>query len=289
MQTRRMLLIVALTGTCMWGAGRTLGAGEPTSCPFPLARSIAGDQALPLPFGATLTYFTQEQDYDIDRLRVKFATIPPALAAQLPAAAAAALAAGAPLDGSIMGSVRAENALQEANLRLDMWLLPFLNVFGIVGSLDGKTDVNTALLPGGLTVNYKGIVYGGGATLAAGRNNVFASLTGIYTGSALDTSDSTVTAWVVQPNLGYRFTNVAPLAGVAVWIGAMYQKAAEHHDGTTTVPPYGPVAYNVDLQERDPWNYTVGAHVDLTPCWQAEVEGGFGNRTHLSAGLTYRF
>jgi hypothetical protein len=275
---------LAAVGFCvLWTA---VAAGQEAPRALPLGASWAGGQKLPLPFGVNLTLFTQEQDYKLESLNVALPELTPAMAAALPAGAIGAMGA---VSAGVMEGVAAENALQEANVKLDLWLLPFLNLFGMVGVINGETDVATPLIPGGLSVTYEGLVYGAGATLTGGYRNFFAAVTGIYTGTELDTADSTITAWILQPVVGCRWTAPEDAFGASLWVGAMFQQAEEEHSGTVLAPPFGNVDYEVTLAESDPWNFVVGGRVTLSPHWYAEAEGGFGDRTHLMAGAGYRF
>ena len=102
---------------------------------FPLGKSMAGDRQLPLPWGIGLTLHQQDQDYSLSRLDIDI-----------------------PVDLSLVQDVEVENTVGEANLKLDLWLLPFLNVFGLVGRIEGETTVNLAPFFSDLAVEYDGVV-----------------------------------------------------------------------------------------------------------------------------------
>ena len=95
--------------------------------------------------------------------------------------------------------------------RLDLWLLPFANVYGIFGYINGEAELDLdisaiigniqipglppIILPGGktdLNIDYNGTTYGGGMTLAAGYKNFFASIDGNYTYSNIDVVDGKI-------------------------------------------------------------------------------------------------
>ncbi|MGH7858356.1 MAG: TonB-dependent receptor, partial [Candidatus Binatia bacterium] len=109
----------------------------------------------PLPFGVSGVYFHQEQEYVIEKLTL-----------------------GVPgLVGLPTNLLRIDNEIDETNAKFDAWLLPWLNVFGIAGKLDGETNVDfSALGPAlqlpftRLTIEYDGEVYGGGAVVAGGTD-----------------------------------------------------------------------------------------------------------------------
>ena len=220
----------------------------------------------PRPFGVGFTVYGQDQDYEIERLSFN--------------------APGLAVDEDL---IAIDNQIHEYNLKLDYWVAPFLNVFGIVGQLDGSTriDLSAARLPIPLThlsINYDGEVYGGGVTLAVGGERWFASLTGIYTDTNLSGDfDSQVSAIVVSPKVGLHGDRGA------VWIGAMWQQAEEEHSGNLAIPFVGNVDFAVKLAEESSTNLLMGMSAGITEHWHVELEGGAGDRLHASAGLTYRF
>ena len=66
------------------------------------------------------------------------------------------------------------NNTTSTHLRIDYWVLPFLNVFGLVGKIDSNTSVDLGGFDLGLPiqlddlqVDSKGTVYGLGLVLAA--------------------------------------------------------------------------------------------------------------------------
>jgi len=233
---------------------------------LPWGASLSQGQELPPPFGIGVTLYSQNQPYRVDSLSFSlpgFTTIPASL-------------------------LKIDNRIAEANVQLDAWLFPFLDVFGLVGKIDGSTrvDFRQLALPlpfSGITVGYHGNVYGAGATLVAGGEHWFASLTGVKTKADLSGDfDSRVNATVVMPRLGIGN------AKTSYWIGAMYQRTDENHKGTIVLPYLGPAAFAVALSQKSDWSGLVGAHAALGKAWTLELEGGFGNRTSASLTLAYR-
>lgn len=218
------------------------------------------DSRLPSPLGLGVNVYHQSQSYDLSSLRVN--VLPGDLAA---------------LEG-----IEINNDVAEVNVKLDYWLLPVLNVFGILGNVNGETDVDTDLIPG-LSVKYDGVIYGAGVTLAAGWEQVFVTLTVALTETELDASTSSVKAWILSPKVGMigRYG--------AVWVGGMYQQTDEKHEGSITVPVFGSVDYNVEFEQKESWNGSVGFATGIGENWQIDLEGGFGDRMHASVSTTYRF
>lgn len=239
---------------------------------LPFMKDLAGDTTLPRPWGIGLDFYTMDQDYDIDSLLF---TLP-----------------GVSIGDS--SKIGVTNEVQHFDIKGDVWLLPFLNVFGIVGrvNIDTVVDFRTAdiqgLPPGvnlgKLPVSFDGTVLGGGFTLAYGTENWFTSVTSTFTKT--DTSgdlDSSVKSTSVQPRIGllrdaWRF-----------WVGGMYLKTDEKHSGTFELPFIGGVPFAVDLVTQDNWNYTAGTGYVFSDRVDLSFEVGFGNRTHTLFNLNARF
>ena len=235
-----------------------------TSFPFPLAKSIVDEAALPRPLGIGINYHGQDQGYDLKSLEFSI---------QMP----------------VPDDVTVENEVHEYNLKVDLWVLPFLNVFGLIGSVDSETEVDLGETMGQINIESSGTVYGGGGTLAMGVNRFFGSVTGTYTGTSLEESSSSMTTLVLTPKLGVTFDDVLFTNSVSVWGGAMYQKTDESHQGNIEIEGMGPVDYDVELEADAPWNYLAGLSTGIMDHWNLEFEGGFGDRTHATGQLVYRF
>jgi hypothetical protein len=237
---------------------------------LPFMREIAGDHVLPRPYGIGGDIFTMHQDYAIDSLTFS-----------LPGFVLA--------DPSV---IKIKNHLVEEDLKLDAWVFPFLNVFGIYGHLDAQTDVNLSAvaipgLPvslGTLPIKYNGSVYGGGLTLAAGGDHWFASVTGTWTRSSLSGDfDSKVKARTIQPKIGvingpFQF-----------WVGAMGLHTDEEHSGVIALPGLGSVPFAVTLKQASTWSPTVGMHYELDRFADVTLEFGGGDRRTTLLNVSLRF
>lgn len=237
---------------------------------LPFLREIAGDHVLPRPYGIGGDIFTMHQDYAIDSLTFS-----------LPGFSLA--------DPSI---ITIKNRVVEEDLKLDAWVFPFLNVFGIYGHLDAQTDVNLSavtipFLPvslGTLPIRYNGSVYGGGVTLAAGGDHWFASVTGTWTRSSLSGDfDSSVKARTIQPRIGlvdgpWQF-----------YVGAMGLHTDEEHSGTIVLPGLGSVPFAVKLRQASTWSPAVGVHYEMDRFADATLEFGGGDRRTTLFNVNLRF
>ncbi len=239
---------------------------------------MAGDRKLPRTWGIGIDYFSMDQPYQIDSLSF----FPPVL----------------PITDPSLLDVN--NEIDHIDLKIDVWVLPFLNLFGIYGQIDGDTTVDLSSLglplPPDvqvLRIGYDGDVYGGGAVLAFGGDKWFASVTATFTDTSLGGDfDSTVEATTIQPRIGLRFGDHTD-----IWIGGYIIDAEESHSGTIIVDlgplvPPGvpfPLDFDVDLSQAEDFNFSVGMHMMLTDAWETTIEVGGGDRRTVLANLTYRF
>lgn len=237
---------------------------------LPFLKDRVGDAELPRPWGIGLDFYTMDQHYDIDSLQF-----------DLP---------GISLDDPSLLSVT--NDVQHFDLKLDAWVLPFLNVFAVLGHLESDTVIDLSQAPvqglpfplSKLPVNTDGTVVGLGITLAYGNENWFTSVTATRTETDLGgTFDSNIDTTTVQPRIGL-------VRGAwQYWVGGLYLDAEETHTGTVQLPVLGPVPFDVVLGSSDDWNTALGVrhvfseHADLT------FEVGFGDRDHTLFNFTYRF
>lgn len=238
--------------------------------PFPLMRDIAGDRELPRPYGVGIDFFTLDQGYDID-----------SLAFSLPG-----------VGGVDTDVIDVDNNVWESDIKFDVWVLPFLNVFGIFGHVSGDTAVDLSAVPlplpvplGTLDIEYSGQVFGGGATLAFAGEHWFTSLTGTYTKSDLSGDfDSDVKSVTWQPRVGY-------LNGPWVFFaGGYYIDTEEKHQGAIALPGLGSVPFDVTLESNSKFNPSLGVYYRFTDHAETTLElgGGNGRQTTL-LNFTWRF
>ncbi len=247
------------------------------------ANGLAGDRKLPRTWGIGVDYFTMRQPYQIDELIVS----PPVLPIT---------------DPSILP---VDNQITHTDIHIDVWVTPFLNVFGIYGRIDGETTIDLGVLGlplppnvNSLLVDYDGDVYGGGIVLAVGGDSWFASVTGTFTDTSLEGDfKSSVQATTIQPRLGLRFDDHTEF-----WVGGYFVDATEKHSGTLSIdfgpiiaPPGGPIPrpidldFAVELSQEEDFNPSIGMHMMMSDAWETTVEVGGGDRRTVLVNFTYRF
>ena len=258
------------------------------------AEAAARGYNLPLPFGVGGTFYREQQPFDITNLKVSFR--------------------GSDLV-SVKGFVELDRVDATQNVgavRMDVWLFPFLNVYGLLGYMSGKIEGTVGLpavpirppilvipaqtLP--LSIAYEGPVFGGGITLAGGvevtkwrQLTAFLVLDANYTYTALDFVDERLEAtagakaFIFSPRLGLR-GQIYKSVFAAAWVGAMYQRVSETLEGRA---PDRQIEFVVEQKPVAPWNALVGGRVELGPHVDLMVEVGIGTRQSVLGGLTFRF
>ena len=223
------------------------------------------------PWGIGIDYFTMDQDYDIKSLEF-----------------------GLPGVGDIDPSlVDVTNKVQHFDLKLDVWITPFLNVFGLIGRVDADTivDVGGVSIPGigplpAFPVSYDGTVYGLGANFIYGTEYWFAALNSTWTNTNLSGDfDSSVKSFTIQPRIGLIRNQWT------MWVGGMWLDTKEKHSGTfqLPIPGFPPTPFAVELETMNKWNYATGVGYIFSPKATIYFEYGFGDRTHTLFNFTYRF
>ncbi|WP_425671120.1 hypothetical protein ACPSL3_20655 [Vibrio owensii] len=238
---------------------------------FPLMGDIVRQKGidLPLPYGVSVAYRNQEMNLPFNDFNIM------------------GIGLNDLFDPSkSIGTVNAESL----SLRGDVNILPFWNVFGVLGkvNVDAAIDAeytgkageaikdklndklpglgnafcrdlapalcNTANVHVPLHLEYD--VIGVGTTLSMGYKEFFGSVTGTYTTTRLkgndDWGDPIVT---IQPMLGYQLVDYR----AQIFLGAEYQGLKPNMTGTIDSVEVGgkPFEYNVGL-DMEEWAYLVG-------------------------------
>jgi hypothetical protein len=262
---RRILLVLFIM------APLVANAQESGSGPI-FMKDMLGDREFFEPWGIGLDFYTMEQDYTIKSLTFDLPGIDD-------------------IDTSLVG---VSNKVQHYDLKVDLWLTPFLNVFGLLGRVDADTrvDLSDVTVPGldfplgVLPVSYDGTVYGAGFNLVYGTDRWFASLNNTWTDTSLSGDfNSSVSSYTAQPRVGLIFGKWT------TWVGGMYLNTSEKHNVTIQLPVPGwpPVPFDITLETLEAWNYTVGVGHVFGPKATIYLELGFGDREHTLFNFTYRF
>ncbi|QQX79857.1 virulence protein [Shewanella sp. KX20019] len=260
---------------------------------FPIWAQEAIDlgHELPKPFGFSFNYMSMEQPLIVDSV---------------------AFSGLGGLDDLL--SITGSEALQDSEtitFRADAWVLPFLNLYGVLGHTKGSSVANvqleadwSSLLPPlactvnpcssisdpfDFELNFKGTTYGVGGTLVGGIGNWFALLDVNYTNTNLDILDGEISSIVVSPRAGYRTSYNQH--DIQVWVGAMYQNVEQTFSGylRDIGIPLGNAKFEVNQHLEDKWNGLIGGQIGVTKNIDLLMELGFGTRTSFMMSLGYRF
>ncbi|MGR5238954.1 TonB-dependent receptor [Vibrio alfacsensis] len=261
-----------LASSCLFN-----GIASADSLSFPIWKEEAQARGyeLPKPFGLNLSYMGMEQGINVDSI------------------ALTGLGGIETLFDMEAGS--GKQASDVMTLRADMWLFPFLNLYGLVGTLDGysETDVSVKIFGESIgkfpfRLDLDGYTYGGGFVLAGGYEQWFALVDASYTQTSLNVIDGAIDAIVVSPRVGYNFhQNGIP---VRVWLGAMYQNVQQELSGSleqVDIPLNG--RFNVKQRLASEWNTIAGLQYQINESWYLLSEAGFGERQSIFFSLDRRF
>lgn len=217
------------------------------STPYPYALPIWGDKAtamgfdLPYSAGLSVNYLTQESELVINNLTVGFN--------------------GGP-QYNIDEIIRIDEAIARAsavNIRPDVWVLPFLNVYGLLGRAQTSTDIGAGIyLPDtanvwnevasfGTTAKFNATVMGFGITPTMGVGGGWIALDMNFAWTDVDALDKPVKTFVFGPRFGKSFKLKKPHQQIAVWVGGFRVKFSSETTGSLPLKDLFPDA---DIQGK---------------------------------------
>lgn len=238
---------------------------------------------LPRPFGVSIGFMHQDQPFDVGGVVVNGTDVKtPGLA--------------------VVDEVQNEESTM--TLRFDAWLLPFWNVYGILGRTEGDAEgplkINLAPVFPGLCkladnncqvdttfeLDYTADVFGVGTTIAGGYKDFFGMIDVNRTTANLDISKTDAEAVVLSSRIGWN-GKLGGFTGV-LWVGAMYQEIEQTLDLEIDIGK-NTVDVEIDQSTAEPWNYLIGGQWDINRSFAVLAEIGFGERSSQMLNVTYRF
>ena len=194
--------------------------------------------------------------------------------------------------------------------RVEAWVLPFLNLYGLIGRVDGRAniDIAPAFLPPkhspkyDLRLDYGGLTFGLGGTLAAGikpfkgRSTIIFGLADLNVTQTFPdfrrvvTSVAPVTVGVVNVRGGVRdrILHTSSLGDIyaSAWGGVMWEDVQKIMSGSVSI-------FDLDFQGKtrsvDAWNTIVGAGLEIGKHVNLMIDIGIGERRSLMVSATIRF
>ncbi|PHR86225.1 MAG: hypothetical protein COA78_38165 [Blastopirellula sp.] len=269
---------------------------------FPLYNERLAEKGihLPKPWGLAIMGTLNDQEQNLTKLGIN-------------------LGKGAPPDPNVLYPIplvnlsRVESKIKQAMVKLDLWVLPFMNVFAAVGKMQGDVsfdvDIDTsAILPpiacrNGCPVvsipfdtqsNMAGATVG--AIFAFGIKNWFASLEFSRTFTIGDKTDGTITSnqagfrggrnfhagngWLISPYLGVSYLDV--------------DQTVHGHTGLANAFPDGDdlfVSYTLHTENVDKWQGIIGLNLSA-PKSAFMIQGEYAAWKHskrFTLSVTKRF
>jgi len=125
------------------------------------------------------------------------------------------------------------NKSYSINVRPDLWILPFLNVYGILGYGDSNTEVNIVAPIELQSIVDQGLNTAGFGVMAAGGvGPIWFSVDANWTWSKPELLDTPVLVNVLGIRMGHTFVfNNKPERNIALWAGTMYMKMSSDTSG----------------------------------------------------------
>ena len=186
---------------------------------YPYSLPIWGDKAtakgfnLPYSAGVSMNYFWQKSDININNLYVGFNNGP---------------------KYNLDEVVRFQNSTAEVGsltVRPDIWLLPFLNVYGIFGKTNTQTNIKSSVyIPDAdnnwseiasfsTKANFSGTTFGLGITPTIGIGGGWFALDMNMAWTDLKGLDKPAFTYIFGPRFGKTFKFNKPEQNIAVWVG----------------------------------------------------------------------
>jgi hypothetical protein len=255
---------------------------KPSALPFLAEEARKRGYELPLPFGVGLVYYNLHRAIEITDVRVG--------------------RNGAPLSSvSRFAQFASSSNVNNLNLKFDVWLLPFLNLYAIAGGVWNKSDTNIdvtlpPILPGGnprrfqlsVPTELNGTVGGLGITLAGGYKSLFAAADVSAARADLGFDDK-FKAIIASLRLGWN--GKAGARPLRIWVNGTYWDTATVARGTVADPDGGTLAFEVDQGPLHPYTYGLGASCGLTRRWELALDTGsdFHGGWYVALIPVYRF
>ena len=237
---------------------------------------------LPLPFGAGLVFYHLSRDIEVTDLRLSRNGAPPTSVS----------------DFATLGSRADVNNL---NVKLDAWILPFVNLYAIVGYVwnESETSIDITLPPltsGGPTrrrhvevpTEIEGSVAGVGMTLAGGYGPFFMTYD-INAAQADLGFDDRFKAVITSVRGGWNGkTGTRPLRA---WASVTDWNTFATASSTVPDPDGGTLSFEVDQGPRWRYTYGLGAQSAFYPWLELAVDAGsdFHGGWYLALVPVYRF
>lgn len=247
---------------------------------------------LPLPIGLSGMYYAQEESFRMPKLKLGGH-------------------GGSLFDAGGLVRVPDVRIAESARLlRLDGWVLPFLDLYAVVGHVQGRAnvDIAPAFFPPkaspkfDLRLDYEGPTVGLGGTLAAGVKPFKDRPTIVFGLADLNVTETfldfkrvvrsldpvTVTVLNVRGGVRDRIAHTSSLGDVygSLWGGVMWEGVQEIMSGNVSIFD---LDFEGKIRSRGPWSPIIGAGLEIGKHVSLMIDVGCGERRSLMLSATFRF
>ena len=207
----------------------------PYSLPIWGAKATAKGYQLPLSAGVSVNYFWQQSDLIISDLFVGFNNGPMY---------------------DLNEIIRFNDAVSTASVitvRPDIWLFPFLNVYGIFSKAKTSTEINAGLwIPNengtwnevsafSSKAEFDAMAMGIGLTPTMGIGGGWIALDMNFTWTDVSALNKPVFTFVFGPRIGKTFKFKKPDSNIAIWVGAFRVKLSSETNGSLSLSEVMPI------------------------------------------------
>jgi hypothetical protein len=236
---------------------------------------------LPLPYGVGIMSIFMERDIEVRDVTVQFLDRPPESVAD-------------------RADFEVSNFTRSLAARFDAWVLPFINVYALIGQATTDTSLRSRILidrPNGDPLEVEitddsrvdGPMGGLGLTAVVGGDAWFAMADANYTYAETDLFDEEIRAWLYSGRVGWHGqTRWGP---ARAWGGFFYLDSERTLTITEDYPLIGTTAVRVTQRPVDPLTWQLGASLTIDRHWDLLLEAGsnFRDAHMLVLSGSYRF
>lgn len=247
-------------------------------CPLPFLGKKAYKKGFDIqyPFGMGIAYFAQRQQINISQISVSFND-------------------NAPIDlTDVVQFGYIENKSWVTTIRPNVWVLPFLNVYGIFGTGKSATTVPLVSPVNFTTTQHFDLnSYGLGGTIAGGFNQIIFIADMNYNWANLAAFEKPVPAYNLDLRVGHSF--VTPRRAdrnITIWAGTFFQQIQADTKGTIYVKDIFPGISDEQKQQYkedfDQWYETLGpAQKVAVNKMVTEIKDYFDGKSPGNSSITY--
>ena len=160
--------------------------------------------------------------------------------------------------------IRFDNAIATASaftVRPDIWLFPFLNIYGIFGKAQASTEVgfgvwvpdssdtDKQIMSASTIVEFNTSTYGFGITPTIGVGGGFLALDMNWAWTDVPQLDKPARSFIFGPRLGKNFKLKKPEQTVAVWVGGFRVKLKSGTNGSISLSEVLPADFGSKVDQ----------------------------------------